>query len=39
LQRARFWQRGDLQARLDVVNLELADAKHAYGRVQQAVLA
>lgn len=39
LQHARFWQRADLQARLDVINLELADAKQAYGRVQQMVLA
>lgn len=30
--------RADLHARLAVVNLELADAKQAYGRVQQMVL-
>jgi len=32
-------RRKDLQARLDVINLELADAKQAYGRVQQMVMA
>lgn len=42
LAQTKFYERSrraDLLARLDVVNIELADAKQAYGRVQQVVLA
>ena len=42
LERTKFYEAGtraDLKARLAVINLELADARQAHGRVQQMVLA